>query len=82
MQEGLPADAAGGLTHFASSVQGTLRASSMSQATHLIDKKRSNAVVTAMMRLCDMLMQRASESPLTRLTVNQAAGVAVNAVFD
>jgi hypothetical protein len=39
MQEGLPADAAGGLTHLASSVQGTLRASSMSQATHLIDKK-------------------------------------------
>jgi hypothetical protein len=35
-----------------------------------------NAVVTAMMRMCDMYMQRALESPLTQLTVNQAAGPA------
>jgi hypothetical protein len=39
----------------------------------------SNAVVTAMMRMCDMQMQRVFESPTTQLTVNQAAGVAVNA---
>jgi hypothetical protein len=41
--------------------------------------KYLKAVVTAIMRVCDMEMQRAFESPLTQLTVNQAAGVTVNA---
>jgi hypothetical protein len=41
--------------------------------------KISMAVVTAIMRMCYMYMQRAFESPPTQLTVNQAAGVAGNA---
>jgi hypothetical protein len=40
---------------------------------------RFNAVVTAPMRMCDMVMHRAFESPPTQPTVNQTAGVAVNA---
>jgi hypothetical protein len=39
---------------------------------------RSDAAVTAVMHNCAMLLHRAFESPLIQLTVNQAAGVAVN----
>jgi hypothetical protein len=36
-------------------------------------------LLVVVMCVCDMQMQRAFESPPTRLTVNQAAGVTVNA---
>jgi hypothetical protein len=36
-----------------------------------------NAVVTAVMHLCNMYLQTALEAQLTQLTVNQAAGKAV-----
>jgi hypothetical protein len=38
--------------------------------------ERSNAVVTAIMCMCNMYMQRAFKSPPTQVIVNQAAGVA------
>jgi hypothetical protein len=40
---------------------------------------RINAVVTAIMRMCDKITHRAFEAPLTQLTVNQAAGIAEDA---
>jgi hypothetical protein len=50
-----------------------------SQLMMQVADKVSTAVVAAMMRVCDMYMQRAFESPPTQLTVNQAAGITVNA---